>query len=518
MSSSEIAGLVINSPASIKDHLSISKDGYSFDKKSNKWVLNKDRVISFQSEILALDARVLDGFRKTLATYAEEMSAHHTSNMYFQFQRLVRDTNCHTLDANTLLNWRAYLGSEHAWYLGALRGFLISWYDYGYYGVSKEMVSVLEDMRLPGNEKGVAVSNRCPHSGAFTSNEALAVADELIELLRSDKITFESYSYVSLVQATARRAIQLRQLKACDLIHKSDNFYLNIPRAKQRGGGFRCEFRILPITEELYLTLLNLLNAQIEKIESITATELSESERDLVPLFTDFNALQGFVQQGLPLNKELLQLDILHMSTTQLKNFYMDDFKRKQRAISERTGDIIHISARRFRHTRGTRLGRKGLGSKYIAEALDHSDSQNVKVYVENTADTVQYIDKAIGSQLAPFADAFKGKIIEQIHDGERGNDPSARIPNKDNEVVGACGTNEFCVNGYEACYLCRKFRPLLDAPHSKVLESLYAEKELRLKTTGNVEYASTKDRVILAVEWVVAKCKEIRVQRGEMV
>ncbi|QQA60923.1 site-specific integrase [Aeromonas caviae] len=74
----------------------------------------------------------------------------------------------------------------------------------------------------------------------------------------------------------------------------------------------------------------------------------------------------------------------------------------------------IH-TARRFRHTRGTNLGRKGLGPLIIAEALDHNDTQNVMVYTENTADTATYIDKAIGKQLAPFANAFLGRIIEQL-------------------------------------------------------------------------------------------------------
>ncbi len=206
--------------------------------------------------------------------------------------------------------------------------------------------------------------------------------------------------------------------------------------------------------------------------------------------------------------------DLLHVSTLYLRHEYVQKFQIKQKAISERTGDYILISARRFRHTRGTNLGRKGLGGLIIAEALDHSDTQNIKVYCENTADTVTYIDKVMGSQLAPFANAFLGKIIESADDGERGNDPTARIPNDECEVVGACGTNDFCVKGYEACYLCHKFRPLIDAPHEKLLANLYAEKEQRLKTTKSEEYASTKDRLILAVEWVVQKCAEMKAEK----
>jgi hypothetical protein len=118
---------------------------------------------------------------------------------------------------------------------------------------------------------------------------------------------------------------------------------------------------------------------------------------------------------------------------------------------------------------------------------------------------------------LAPFANAFLGRIIDDLKDGERGEDPTAHIPNDKNEAIGACGTNDFCVNGYESCYVCRKFRPLLDGPHELVLNELYKEKEEKLKNTGSIQYASVKDRLILAVEQVVMKCHEIKVTRKQI-
>ncbi|MFB2874933.1 site-specific integrase, partial [Aeromonas jandaei] len=293
------------------------------------------------------------------------------------------------------------------------------------------------------------------------------------------------------------------------------NFYLNIPRAKQRGGGFRFSFKKFPITEELYLTLRNLIRDETKKFESKFSIKLTASQATKIPLFIDWEMVFELAAQRTSLTDELLETDIFNMSSIDLREHLLKNFQRKQKAISERTGDYIHITARRFRHTRGTNLGRKGLGPLIIAEALDHNDTQNVKVYTENTADTVTYIDKAIGKQLAPFANAFLGRIIVDLEQGERGHDLAARIPNKDNDIVGACGTNDFCIKGYESCYTCEKFRPLLDAPHEKFLSHLYAEKEVRLKTTKSEEYAATKDRLILAVEWVVQKCFELKQQRA---
>jgi integrase len=504
-----------------KEHLLVSKDGYSFDRNSNRWVLNKDVTISFQVDILALDEKVLQSFRFTLARYAEELSAGHTSNMYIKFQRLIRDTNCNELNVNAILNWKAFLGKDREWCLGALRGFLISWFDYRQYGVTADVVELLESLRLSGAVKGVAVANRCPYSGAFTENEMLAIMGELIELWSTEQITFPCYAYVSLVQATARRTIQLRQLKACDLLKESKygvvEYYLNIPRAKQRNVGFRGAFKKLSITEDLYLIILNLIVFQKHKIESTFSIKLTAKQEELTPLFVDMDMCEELHSQLQLIDNSLFESDILHSSSTDLRRFYMKKFNVKQKAISERTGDIIHITSRRFRHTRGTNLGRKGIGANIIAEALDHSDSQNVKVYAENTAETVQFIDKAIGRQLAPFANAFLGRIIENLDGGERGDDKTANIPNEKNEAIGACGTNDFCVNGFESCYVCRKFRPLLDAPHADVLESLYKEKEDKLKKTGSIQFASTKDRLILAVEQVVQQCNEIKLARGEI-
>lgn len=496
----------------------ISRDGYTFNTNSNVWILNKETKISFQPDVLAIKPKTLKGFKRTLARYAEEYSVGHTSNMYLRFQRMIRDTGSKEVNDNVIRNWRGMLNDENEWYLGSLRSFLISWYDYGYSGITQSVVDVLEGMRLKGSVKGVAIANRCPLYGGFSQNEQLAIASELVRLFAEDLISFDCYSYLSTLQATARRAIQLRQLKAQDIIKEqsegenTSNYYLNVPRAKQQGVGFRQAFKRVAITEELYLTLLNLSKAQQKKLSKAYGLKLGPLQKTLTPLFVDWSITQQiFSSSKEPIKlDDLLKTDLLHSSTIQLRDNFMRAVNIHHEAISERTGDRIYLSARRFRRTRGTNLGRKGISAAVIAEALDHSDTQNVMVYTENTADTVTYIDQAVGKQLAPFARAFKGEIICNSTDGERGDDPTAKIPNKDNDVVGACGTNDFCVKGYESCYVCEKFRPLLDAPHEKFLESLYKEKEARLKTTKSEEYASTKDTLILAVEWVVQTCAEM--------
>ena len=138
-----------------------SRDGYVFDENENFWRISKDKTINFSQHILNINKKTLDGFRKTLAIYAEKYSSYHVSHMYQQFQRLVISTNLEIINVPIILDWKNKLGKEHEWYLGALKGFLLSWHEYGYYGVDKSVVSLLESFTLTGNDKGKSVIMRC---------------------------------------------------------------------------------------------------------------------------------------------------------------------------------------------------------------------------------------------------------------------------------------------------------------------------------------------------------------------
>lgn len=247
-----------------------SRDGYEFDENENSWRISKDKTINFSQQILNIDKKTLEGFKKTLAVYAEKYSSYHVSHMHQQFQRLVISTNFKIIDVSTVLNWKNRLGKDHEWYLGALKGFLLSWHEYGYYGIDKSVVSLLESFTLKGNDKGKSVLMRCPYTGAFTENEILALMSELSRLWKEDLIPFETYTYIHLLQATARRPIQIRHLKFEDLRKEMSqgtwNYYLNIPSAKKRGVLFRDTFKKLAITEVIIPNIIEFYRVSISKI------------------------------------------------------------------------------------------------------------------------------------------------------------------------------------------------------------------------------------------------------------
>ena len=61
----------------------------------------------------------------------------------------------------------------------------------------------------------------------------------------------------------------------------------------------------------------------------------------------------------------------------------MRRFSKAAGLISPRTGKPLMITPRRFRFSIATHMAEEGASLFHIAEVLDHSDTQNVRVYVE---------------------------------------------------------------------------------------------------------------------------------------
>ena len=183
----------------------------------------------------------------------------------------------------------------------------------------------------------------------------------------------------------------------------------------------------------------------------------------------DLAALRDVLMCGAP--------DRLHAPRGRLQS-QVERCNAASTVTSERTGERIHLTATRFRYTRGTNLRREGFGAEQIAYALDHTDMQNTDVYVENTVREAEIINHLIGPKLAPFAQACMGTLVSSEREAIRGDDPRSRVPNGKQEGVGTCGNHSFCAAGYRACYTCHHFQPWVEGPHEDVLNELYEEKQ----------------------------------------
>lgn len=266
-----------------------------------------------------------------------------------------------------------------------------------------------------------------------------------------------------------------------------------MPRAKQRLQLARSQF-----TKKL-------LNPELGEYVWAHAQEVKKNYSMLInnveecPLFPDVghekhNYLPGF---------ELHQ-------TSQALGAHVTKIANRLRVISPRTGTFINLTTYRFRRTTGTRAAREGYGELAIAALLDHTDTQNVGVYIEALPDIVKRIDKAIALYIAPLAQAFAGKLVDREQDAERGDDPSSRItsPAIDAKPMGSCGSYGFCkALAPLACYTCSDFQPWREGPHEAVLDYLLAERE-RLGKSADMRIAAIEDQTIYAVAEVILLCR----------
>lgn len=112
-----------------------------------------------------------------------------------------------------------------------------------------------------------------------------------------------------------------------------------------------------------------------------------EADQQQVPLFPDFDVIDTIGSHGE--FRQLLATDKLHIASSEITDT-LQFIVEESDIRSERTGDLLHITSRRFRYTTGTRAAREGFGELVIAELLDHTDTQNAGVYVKNIPEHVK--------------------------------------------------------------------------------------------------------------------------------
>ncbi|WP_454730867.1 MULTISPECIES: site-specific integrase [Cupriavidus] len=497
-------------PISIKTKSPVvrTRGGALFDPSQVRWIIREGHAaasINFARLIGAATPMFVHGFQKALIWYAENKSLRHLDNMFQRAEHLFkhlaegRIEPLHEVSEIDLLNYHSALGGRK-WYLGALAGFLKKWHSLGYHGVTSQAIALLNELRLKGNQKGAAVLTMDPHNGPFTDIELESIQVALNHAFASGSVAKDDYLLAWLFMLLGQRPAQYALLKLCDVNvlraqDGSHNYCLKVPRAKQRKAA-RLEFKERLITPQIG----QLLYEYATEVEKSFEGKLEDPRQ--APLFPANETDQQ------PVGMEY------HLTATSLANKLVR-ILGKLEVFSERTGDLIHITATRFRRTLGTRAAREGHGELVIAELLDHTDTQNVGVYVQSTPEIVERIDKAVAMALAPLAQAFAGVVIADESAATRGSDPSSRVFDprieRSCQPMGSCGSHGFC--GFSApiaCYTCQSFQAWLDGPHEAVLNHLLAERERKL-VVADKRIASINDRTILAVAEVIRQCQVIR-------
>ncbi len=483
----------------------LSRDGYEVVIESDNWRLSRD--VSFSLDWLSecFNADMSAAFKQVLSIYAKTCSAKHAINLNARLKSYLKFAGGQQpFSPASIISYRAHLFGEE-WKLGSIRAFIRTWVSTGYKGIPPETLPMMETWRIKGNEKGFAVQSMCPESGPFTDIEMDGIVSGIIECYSTGRLGLRDTCYAMILAMTGRRPIQITSLKIKDLVAVEGKYYINFPRGKLRYGKWRSVFKRFYIVEDLWL----LLQAQAESVKALfnerVAGGVSVRLVAELPLFASLDRLGPSENLA-----ELLAGDFLHAPTSEI-TCAMNTVKSEVAVISERTRAITHMNPKRFRYTLGTNLAREGKGEYVIAEALDHSDTQNAGVYIRNIPAFVEQIDKAVALQLAPLAQAFRGVLVVNESAARRGGDPSSRICSSGGNV-GSCGSYGFCgALAPVACYTCSHFQPWLDGPHELVLNQLISERDSVLKATRDPKIASANDRLILAVGDVVTRCKAMK-------
>jgi hypothetical protein len=352
-------------------------------------------------------------------------------------------------------------------------------------GFDDDTLFALRDLRIKGNEKGVAVMSADPEEGPISAIEETA----LRAALKGDTGPIQERAAAWLSLAFGPNPANLSLLRETDFVEYTftglpSQFELNVPRIKKRLPP-RSQFKRRSVHPELAAIIKELIdyNRSIDCDETLPRPLFRRATADPRKLSSD------------------LKPYAYHMSSGEI-TLLLQRCVEGMGVISPRTGEPLRLNARRLRYRFASKMASQGVPPRDLADLLDHTDTQNVMVYYNADSQFVERLDAATAVEFGPLVKAFMGQIIAR--DTER--EQRGVISLRDLPSLGKCAADFTCgLAPVRNCYTCAKFRPFDDGPHLQVLESFTDERGTYL-AAGNDRMAEQLDDLILAVGEVVAK------------
>ena len=372
-------------------------------------------------------------------------------------------------------------------------------------GFDPDYAHELELLRIPGNEKGVAVRIDDPEVGPLNDAEQILLRHALQD---DESKEFEHVQErVALWLALSfglnpANFIEIREEDLSPLVPDGDigegGMALRLPRIKKRARP-RQFHKVEYVTERLAQELKSLI-----QLNQMTRPDLGEGfGRPLL-----FRSEQREDSRG-PMREwawHLRSAEFTQMIRRCVKRYGL---------ISPRTGDPMRISTRRLRYTFATNRVREGISAIDLAEALDHSDLQHVRVYFDAKSSVVERLDRAGAMTIAPILNLFKGTVRRTVDEAVNGANPAKRIrpaPDIAGPMVafrhlGVCGKGEICkfYPPYSCC-VCDRYQPFTDSLdlHEQMLDHLLDRREaMRVDPLG-------MDRIAVQLDEVVYGCAQV--------
>ncbi len=478
-----------------------TREGARFDPRPDIWTMDGIQSalrIDF-SRAPSLSPSLKLRLKFTLVSMFQNRSTSHARNSFESYaafcRKILGNHETDEIRLEHLLKWRQSLTPTTVWKLAVVRGLLERAEGLGFGMCSQEAHAYLRDAVIPGNRKGVDVRTRDPDRGPFTTLELETLNAAINRGYASGRVSLSDYGLCLMLMAYGIRPMQIASMKVSDLIPATGAggetvFTLRIPRAKQRGHVARDSFRFRACDARIG-EVLTLLSAQV-------TGRFAGIDSGQAPLFI------GAGRGGIP-------------------GF---DFHMSAKEVGVRVTAVLGTlapfpaNARRFRYTLATRARDDGANIFVLADLLDHSDTQNVKVYTEGGPDVVETLNRTMALELAPVAQAFAGLLVSR-HDplaaeGGTGKRIHERALSDGDDPLGNCGRHGFCgLTRPLACYTCMNFRPWEDGPHSQMLDRLLAERELQRLKGRSPRIYGLLDRTVAAIAMVVRLCENPRGEVG---
>jgi integrase len=317
---------------------------------------------------------------------------------------------------------------------------------------------LLSGMRAPGNAKGEAVRSWNDENGPFDWDEYNLILNALKErkgkprdrvIIRTLLETGARPFVVSLIRARHLHCVEAMINQADGSIDVRVEYWLEMPVLKDRSPIVR-KWKRRPISTTLGRWLAAYRQARRD----------AGHHDDSWHLF-DWAARKPAV------------------SCRQAVDRWADDAD----LVSPRTGKRLVLNPRRFRYTLGTFMAMQGHSRVEIAEALDHTDLQNVEVYIDAAAGFMAQLSAPIERALGPAIRRFLGRVAEAPDCGVAGGVIPAAVSYLPDfpmisGAVGWCGrdpgANGLCKFAHPlACYGCRSFTAFRHGPHGEIADAL---------------------------------------------
>lgn len=420
--------------------------------------------INFASTLKGSHIRITDRGRKLIRLYLAErlraVKAETVEGDLFAFKRFARwwsEKKGQVLKWSEVSesNWRTFheysLESSSSMGNGFAR--LRSFYRWGAFQKSfsdfdRDIASSISQIRAPGNEKGKAVRTLDPYRGPFDDIEIKLINDSLDEKIGTPR----QRVIVRLLLELGLRPLTLSIIKGKHLLRHDVSFVeegekdrktlyqLEVPKLKDREPNLSTWYT-RPLTTEL--------GRDLERSR--------QSENDLL--------LHWLSDCKSPTRK---------VERT-LKNWV-----HEADIISPRTGQLLNLFPLRFRRTLATDMGVQGASRAQIAQALGHSDLQNVEVYMAASA---AIVDRMKEEGAFDFQDEVIDLFQGRVGDPNEENVSEQRVPGAAPQVgglsgitghIGACQKSSPCsLTPPLSCYTCQKFVAFDDAPHADIKKEL---------------------------------------------